>query len=194
MIITEKLIFIHIPKTAGKSIRELLRQERSYKYVKGHPTFDEILKINPKLLYTKQSFCVVRNPFDRFVSLYRHGSNEIALKKLFGKNYLKIKDQVSTFEKFIHNFNPPKRWIGRSIFTPQKDWSNNVANIFRFENLEEIINFLDKNNFKGKLPHINATNFDINNKYSYRKYYNQATKNLIRDKFEEDLNYFNYDF
>ena len=53
---------------------------------------------------------------------------------------------------------------------------------------------LDKHNFKGKLPHINATNFNMTDIHSYRKYYNQETKNLIRDKFEEDLNYFNYDF
>ncbi len=194
MIITQKLIFIHIPKTAGKSIREILKKDSSFRYVKGHPTFDELLKINSKFLNSRQSFCVVRNPFDRFVSLYRHGSNELALKKLYGKNYLKIKDKINTFEKFIHNFNPPKKWIGRSIFTPQKVWSNNVTNIFKFENLEEITNFLDKHNFKGKLPHINATNFNMTDIHSYRKYYNQETKNLIRDKFEEDLNYFNYDF
>ena len=62
-----QLLFLHIPKTAGTSINEDLQPYLKYQF--GHVTAQEYIErgFDLKNIFT---FTFVRNPYDRFVSLF----------------------------------------------------------------------------------------------------------------------------
>ena len=63
-----RCIFIHIPKAAGTSIKKVFGMDDSG----GHPGWHWYAEKYPDVWNSYTSFAVVRNPWDRFVSSYRH--------------------------------------------------------------------------------------------------------------------------
>ena len=62
------LISVHIPKTAGQSVNNILNIKH-----KGHRALQQLqTKLNPDIYNSYTKFGIVRNPFDRIVSLYSH--------------------------------------------------------------------------------------------------------------------------
>ena len=77
MFLTERLLFIHIPKNAGTSMVYLLEKNFSGRKnfdIDTHSTFDLFKKKYLNLCKNKTSFCLIRNPFCRFVSIYANNS------------------------------------------------------------------------------------------------------------------------
>ena len=112
MFLTNNLLFIHIPKCGGTSVMKVLAKSKVGRInfsISPHSTFDEFKKNYPELVLKKKVFCVVRNPYCRFVSIYRFINRDVKLKKWFGNDYLKVKQKINTFEKFIDNFVFPKK-------------------------------------------------------------------------------------
>ena len=93
MIITDKFVFIHFPKTGGLSATDMLEkvhQKKSLRhYFTGPPLYENLLHPNIKKIYGASEYrphgtydqipeehrCKVivssiRNPFDRYVSTY----------------------------------------------------------------------------------------------------------------------------
>ena len=145
MFISDSLVFVHIPKTGGNSVRSLLLKNlKGNKVNPPHLTYDQIVNHDPKLSEI-ESFCVVRNPFDRFVSTYRFIYRDYRLQKWFGENFLKVKENIDTMDKFINNFVMPKSpWSGHDHFTQQTVWSNNIKHIFKLEEPDKILKFFKK--------------------------------------------------
>lgn len=195
MFFNDKIVFIHIPKNGGTSIRKIIFENGGGIYIKNHPTFDEITKIKPEYVNNKISFCIIRNPFDRFISIFRFNNQEKRLRKIFGENYLNIKNKIDTLDKFIENFEFPKsRWLGKSLYTPQAVWANNVQNIFKIEDQYKIKKFLQENGIKGEIPLENSSGPITKNNFYYREFYTAKTKKFIEDKFQKDLKKFGYNF
>ena len=72
MLITPDVVFIHMPKTGGTFITEMLRQvygARAVETGRKHATCDEI----PLSERGKPILSVMRSPFDRYVSQYHYG-------------------------------------------------------------------------------------------------------------------------
>ena len=66
-----KIVFIHIPRTGGTSIKSALNlHDKIYKEDVYHMSANDI----PKECEDYFKFTFVRNPFDRFVSLYFYSS------------------------------------------------------------------------------------------------------------------------
>jgi hypothetical protein len=170
-----RILFVHIPKTGGSSISRWLR-DRGGEYSDGF--------IHTSLQQTKHdlsalwSFCVVRNPWDRMVSLYHY--------------VCKVNPDFQNVD--FHGWlqtgvSYQKHWY--SVSTPQLDWIQTKPNcIMRFESLnkefEVVQSFFDDYT---PLPKINSTQHS-----PYQDYYNDWSKKLVADMFYKDIKEFNYKF
>lgn len=143
--------------------------------------------VSSKVWNNYTTFCVVRNPFDHFISSYfYHTSKEykgglllkylnlhnLSLDEYFEQVYSLISIQQINYIKH--------RWSKKPI-----DY------ILRFENLENDFNsFCKKNNIDAKLPHKNKSNRSI----GYRQYYSEELKDKVAKFSQQDLEYFGYKY
>ena len=192
-----KFIFIHIPKTAGTSIENGLRD-----FFKGEVIYGEVdslwgyhstaLQLKNKLDNYDEffKFTIVRNPYDRLyslgsaITLIDHGKNisePISKKKfkdwlLFGSRSMRSLPQRKTqLSWIVDNRN-------RVI----------VDYIIRFENLktefDELVNKLGGGTVS--LPHERASNRVKN----YQDLYDDEMIEFVQTYHKIDLDYFNYTF
>lgn len=207
-----KRLFVHIPKTAGKSIREMLfgRKPPEIKNDRSidknyHSTYDDCAITLPDIdQYYK--FTVVRNPWDRASSWYFFRKeilyNTLHLKK---PKIRKIKwpdrDQLTIeydmmqrdFNEWLVNYiNHPWENTWFSLGHPQMHWIKDVSLfncIIRFESLES--DMLKAGLLLNPLPEFNVSQ---NSKNKYKELFSEETKRLIRDVYAEDIENFNYKF
>lgn len=208
MIISKKhkFIFIHIPKNAGTSISECLRnftQEDKHWAVSSstkHQTLNDLIAMKTEASLSKKifrdfsfleyyKFAIVRNPFDRMISLYDY------LNKYKVRNEIL---KVSSFEEFVEELNNPSSWVNTLHSSTQQlnyiidqNGSIGVDNVVRFENLDKSIDLIEKElGFNLELKRLNESK----SRKSYKTFYNNNTKKIIEDKFRDDLEIFNYGF
>jgi len=201
------LLFLRIPKNASSSIMEhlgdrnllvkyarkleLSLDEKIYKsfFAATHARPHELESVINSIELRAFSFAVVRNPWDRVVSMYHFGK-KMGLADLFG-----LSNDLS-FEGFCEIIEA-RRW-DRSFFPvfKQIEWTHSsieVNEILRFENLSKDFSDMIKNHsIKGispYLPHINKTNHK-----NYRDYFSKRTEKIIESVFEEDCDVFKYTF
>lgn len=190
------LTFVHIPKTAGTSISKWVKEkDSSLTFLYDHPFYEDIREHEQIKNF---SFTVVRNPWDRFVSLYfwlsgpESSKEEISPEKFKELTKL-VRENFPTFESFVEEF--PKMKQSKYNFesiTPQNRWiTPGVDLILRYENLEEDFKKIRDifNDHTSPLPHRYKTKHD-----HYRSYYNDHTRKLIAKFFEEDIDLFKYQF
>lgn len=188
MITTDNLCFIHIPKTAGSSIRECLEKKKDNTYASKqlydrHPAWKDILNVVGEKKYNElYKFCVIRNPIDLFTSWYNY-----VQRFDMPKDNLRpiIKQQSKSIEYVIDWIIDNNYQLG--IF-PQHKWiyyDNKlmINKIFRYENLDEIKNFLKERGYE-ELPHKNGS---IDKPVLTQEYRNKI---MLIDK--EDFELFNY--
>ena len=219
---TLNILFIDICKTASTSIRQSFRKNLpTYEFKGIHhslPNFSAI-GFNPKDgtlwtgtcnpvteldLQTYRTFTVVRNPYDRLVSLY-------LCSYAIEKPNEKLRDQGVNFKMSFEDFVKEVRCNKRKWFTahaghrhkPQLQWISDrtgkvrVEEIIRFENLDEdFYNLLEKWGIpQFKLKKINGAEYHTKKKRKhYRYYYNPVSKKIAEELYKEDLKYFNYEF
>ena len=132
-----------------------------------------------------KTFAVVRNPYSRAVSTYKHFKKNNENFENFIYRFFK-KDFKSDHNKIAHK----RKQLDFLVDTKGKFC---VDDILKFENFNiDFKKFCNKYNYKNpnEIKHIGKS-FD---KYSYRDYYNTNTKKIIKNIFSKDLNYFKYDF
>lgn len=185
----KKIIFIHPSKCAGKSIEHVLfgfrKMQKSI-----HRTINDY---DDEKLKSYFKFSIVRNPYDRFVSLYFDSKNRVEKDKWENKNF---KDFVQYHYNFYKKNN--KKFIRESMSNVFNIVSidNKVAvdKILKFENLEEdyynMLKELKIDGKKFKLPHINKSK----NSKHYNTYYDTETKKIIAEMYEKDIKYFRYNY
>ena len=85
MIVTNDLVFIHIPKTAGRSVTMAISELKDVQYHKQgvsigyeklpiHSRCSDVLRVMNEDYHKAFKFTIVRNPFDRLVSFYEYGN------------------------------------------------------------------------------------------------------------------------
>jgi len=198
--ISKELIFIHVPKSAGTSVKNTLRQnliEENYSNIANddHQSYSQIIKINSKIISNRISFALVRNPYERFVSIYRFVNRPFKLNKWFGNKASEVAVKIDTFEKFIDNFIMPKWvWKGHNQFTPQYQWTAGVDKVFKLNEKEVLNNFLKNFGINKEIGHFNRQKVYSGHKEMYKDFYNENTKKIIKRYFEIDLDYFKFIF
>lgn len=190
-----RCIFIHIPKTGGMSVEKAFMNSLRLKFCNGECpplllTYNRNAEIGPVSLahlspveYVKHSyltqdlfndyfkFAIVRNPYDRIVSIYKHFKY----------------DRVISFSSFIKQEFPKLKKKRYYFIKPQveylygEDQQLLVDFVGRFENLaNELKNVETKlEHHFGKLEHLNRSgkSYNVYSRWNVRFVWNYIKKN-----------------
>ena len=176
-----RLVFLHIPKTAGTSIeqalglyghwdqenvgtgfgliqsRDLLARNLSSNFLQ-HLSLNELEALFPDALAKAQLFTVVRDPWARLLSSFRNPDPDLA-------NYYRFRTHCELSELNLADYIDVARWLPHPHLKPQLSLLNtNGAStpdprvrVFRQENLAELEEWLTQQcGRKITLPHHNA--------------------------------------
>jgi len=173
-------------KNAGASIERFFRWKGANRHFSNREYINKLGKEYSQYF----SFSVVRNPWDRMVSLYFFGKqkNKSWCKKFkdFNKWIQYITQQNAKWKRYWNQFD----WL--------KDHNDNINIdfIIRFENIDkDWLKLCKKIKCKPQqLPHINKTKKRKRKRKDYRFYYNDKSIELIGEKYKKDIEIFDYTF
>jgi len=187
-----RVIFFHIPKTGGSSVRTILLNDLNGDKIGVHVNVRNALRKNYNLdAYIK--FSVIRNPYSRMVSWYHHLLRESEIGK---RSSDVIKPE--SFEQFIKEqtrIYSNKETTQFKLWSLQKDFISYgekvmIDYIIRFENFQNDFDLFSQKAF-GKtftLPHMK--NWGVGN--DYRKFYTDELQEIVYNKLKGDFEYFGY--
>jgi len=189
---SKKIIFVHIPKTAGISVAKAIFGDVSLEGHRSIMFYKNLLNEDFSEYFT---FSVVRNPWDRLYSAFKFlekGGINIHDRNAY-EQYL---EEYKDFEDFVINGLNKKmiyeimHFIPQSEFICSKDGKIDVNYIARFENLKDDISKLsEKINNPIELDHHNS-----NKKVSYKEIYTSDMIKKVEEIYKMDVINFNYKF
>ena len=150
-VLYNKILFIHIPKTAGTSVNHILSSNRNNLWKRDdqfnyHDPLFVLERNNPEIkLINPFVFSIVRNPYDRIFSCYRH-FNFRNKKNISFTQYLEIcsKRDISTTQGDINFWKTPMIFFPQSLFLYDLNGRLKKDNIYKFENLSKLERKLSK--------------------------------------------------
>lgn len=199
-----RCIFIHIPKTAGSSIEDVIwpgdrteadlwmgisngrnkYQTGGLQHLLARQIFDEV---GPASFSRYFKFTIVRNPFDRLVSQYAYTiKHRPDLRQLLGI------DADASFSEYVDRiyFEPHVQWRPQTDFILDDDGMSLVDFIGRFERIEaDCKTIFDRLGIKAELPVTNK-----GSRSDYRDYYDKQTKEKVESIYSNDLSAFSYSY
>lgn len=195
----KKFVFLAFNKTGSSSVEKALKEYRNpvlhaylrYKYSRLRADNKYIFKhaapkhirqlLGAEVWDAYTSFVFVRNPYDRFVSLFHYRNKRDSL------GYPSNRDG---FQRWLESGKTRSMYKLVSDFIRDDDGEVIVDIVGRFESLEADFNRIsDQIGISKKLPHINKTAHT-----KYRDYYNDETKALVRSIAQADIEMFDYEF
>ena len=194
---TLKCVFVHVPKSAGTSVRKTLFGNS----LGGHKSVAFYKKMYGPIDYSKRfSFTFVRNPYSRIVSAFTYLKNGGMNSKdaQFAKEHL---CDVNTFEEFVLEWLSFERRMAYEHFVPQVDFvcdrgKIGVNFVGKFENLDKDfdyiarrLNLFDPSGAPIQLMHANSTK----RKRPVEAFYTPEIRNKISYLYREDFDTFKYD-
>jgi hypothetical protein len=212
---SHQFIFFHITKTAGSSIKESLKnyaQElqkfkinrppkmlgeqinplyEMWESFLWHAKARDAQKELPEEVYNRfYKFAFVRNPWDWQVSYYHFILKEKAhIKHQFVKS-------MDGFEEYLQWVINTKNPFPKGATKLQKDIITDstgkliVDFVGRYETLEaDFSTICQVLNLQATLPYLNQSKHQ-----DYQSYYNEKTRKLVEEHFQEDIALFGYTF
>lgn len=204
-----KILFIDITKTAGTAITESFRAHfPGYIFEGKHHSIQNFISYGSDIVddsglphkgtcsvVTKQdiqnyiTFSVIRNPYDRMVSLWLWGCNTV-----YGNDFDKFVNDVSN-NKF-QDFN-------RVRYRSQVEWicdaegNNQVSHLLKYETLGQDFAVFQETMGVDKFPLlVRNTALDRSNKQRtvFQNYYSsEVTRQTVEDIWAADFKMFNYE-
>ena len=194
-----KCVFIHVNKTAGRSISMAL-----FGNVREHITVKELFNLDCNKPETEKrlekcrvdyryellkkywdhyfKFIIIRNPWDRKLSDF-----------FFGKREGIVATDIDFITYINNNHLNNDLWNSPGLEWVEDKNGNIDKDIFigKFENLQNDFNIIcDKINIpRRKLPHLNSSTHS-----PYWEYYNDEIKEMVEEKYKKDIEAFGYEF
>lgn len=180
-----KFIYIHPPKTGGTSIEKLFiddaditdvpdKHRYAHEYATGYDDF--------------RKFATVRNPYDRAVSYYfwRQTKNMPIFGRETFSEWIEFITDPSEYEQYQETF-----WHFVTAIDSQSNFVGDTQIFVRFENFQnDFDRVCQAFGLERKvLPHTNPSK-----RGDYREYYDEKTKQLVEEKYADDIVRFNYSF
>lgn len=189
---SHQALFIHVPKSAGRSIVRGLFDVKSVE----HAPAEWYQQLDPDKFDRYFKFTFVRNPWDRAVSAYTYlsrggsaASEEDALWSPFVNGF-------ESFDAFVCQWMSPDNIMRNALFTPQvvflKDMFGQLSMDFvgRFENLErDFRQVAQRLQVNGELPHLNQSRSQ-----AYQGFYTEQSRDMVAELYSEDIEAFGYQF
>lgn len=212
---SHKFIFFHVPKAAGSSIKEALKEYATepekfkitrpakmlgdqpnplyeiWKSSLWHAKARDAKKELPEDIYNNfYKFAFVRNPWDWQLSYYH-----FVLKEPTHIRHKTVKS-MSGFEEYldwvINTKNPFPKGANKSQKEIITDHDGKIIVDFvgRYETLAKDFQFITELlKLNAFLPHLNSSgNID------YKLFYNEKNKKIVAEYFKEDIDFFGYTF
>lgn len=205
-----KCTFVHIPKTGGTSIEKALEMFADWKHEDREKLFGlihskEILEkkyLSNFLQHLKAKeiceltqlpddyfvFSLVRNPWDRMVSIY-HNMDVNLITMALDKG---VELRNLTFNEFlfslqgINHIHLEEQW--KFLYNSQDNLL--VDYLGRFEDFSRSFSFIcNKLNINVELPHYNCSEH-----LHYREYYTEETMALVSSWYQRDIKLFSYKY
>lgn len=180
-------VFIHIPKTAGSSIKAALDIP-----MRAKPHIPVFVLESREDLSNKEVFTIVRNPFTRAYSKFLFiSSKKSRLEGTFIRddftNYLNALLRFKfTNKKYLSNedifFN--KAWAYWSQEFMIRSNQGITTKVFKYENIKEVENYLGLT-----LPKENVGKYTMD---QFIKAYTKENINVVKEYYADDFVYFDY--
>lgn len=211
----KKLVFIHIPKNGGTSVvNKLFETSNSWKHIfDAEPTiFDAIggrghdghlearwLRGYPKY-NDYETVSITRNPWSRQLSIYLYWINQMRIIMAgehqgydphahniwISDNHVKL--ITGGFRDWIHEDKTNHMGIG-----PSYKWADDERKAkhhwFRLESKEELAQLSELLDINTEIGRDNVTQH-----LSYTKYYEPEMIEIVRNRYEQDIRRFGYEF
>lgn len=199
--IQKQFLFVHVPKTGGNSIQNVLKRysedeivingvhqdgiERfgvrnaRYEVSKHSPLSQYQSVMEPDIFNALFKFAVIRNPWDMLVSFYfsPHGG----VQEWNRDGFLNMVKSIPTMRCFIAGLH------SRS----QDKLDDNVDFLMRFEHLHEDFKLVCE---KIGIPHVQLPHRNRSEREHYSNYYDEEMKEIVHNKFREEIAFGDYRF
>jgi len=193
-----KLLFVHIPKTGGDSVRIMMRKcdPKCYEHKEYHGVLDQV---DADLFKDYFKFAVVRNSYELCASCYRYMTQNIAEERQEPNGLMEfIRGQLEISE--ISN-----DWqIGQAQnpFPVQLDYFSEEGKIlidkifFYNKGLDsEMSDLKEKINFSGDLGWKKpGDRSHYYGEYNWKSYYNAKSIEYVKEVCRKDIEYFGFKF
>jgi hypothetical protein len=217
-----KIIFIHCPKTGGRSISKMIggsnSKNKNENVQDGHFTLNHYAENHN--LDNFFVFTITRNPWDRIVSCYHYAKSWLNTQKekakklnqkfepstLHGALWLKLKN--NTFEEYVNDFyetykSPNVIYILPSVKLKPQPGLSNIIDCIKINNQIKanfILNLHTLNQDWKTLSDLINVRSEIHhvnksNHEDYRLYYkNNALIEIVEEIYKPDIDYFGFKF
>jgi hypothetical protein len=179
----KKLIFVHIPKNAGTSLSSVLSGPNQFLIDKPWSSYKEYYKTKWDEYTT---FSVVRNPLDRFISLFKYIRMNNWFRHPILLNYCKNETSINEFVRIIENTD---NFLDIPILLPQsyficRENTVMVDKLIRYKNIDKELEKINLYN----IPKLNES--IIQNHRLVELESNSIS--TLKQMYEKDFNIFDY--
>lgn len=176
----DKVLFVHIPKTAGSSISKILNDNSLDNWKREYPRHHDpyfYLKDNNTIDEKVFSFSVVRNPYTRTYSCYKqfNKANRTDISFITYLNNI-LEKKISAHTPLLH--------LPQSFYLLGQGNKIQVTKLYKFENLKELEQDL---NWK-----IDSYNVGDYTKDMYRDAYTDIAIDIVEKLYVLDFSVFGY--
>ena len=205
-LLNNKYLFVHINKSGGGTITNNMKNNGETKITSMHRTLHDMLDIAKTKhnldINSIFTFTMVRNPFDRMLSMYlyykKHNSKE------FFSGNPHIDNDFNNWIEYIYSneFNRTRKHGGVNVFNHcfcnQLNWIKDPAG--KLMSINKILKYEDNeydhlySNILKLSKYDSSTIVHPTNHSHYSQYYREKSIELVSKHYQEDLDYFDYRF